>query len=121
MQYVSSQCTCQGKLLDEARRDLEALKKAHYKAERDMCNLEERFEREMRTANHEIRQLRVRIFHIQIVLVNDDAAVFMVTHTFPPSNQAVVPERRSMGQQIPSAVPVDILRHATVLGGVETA
>ena len=59
--YHVTQCQCQGRLLDEAKRDLEALKKAQYKAERDMYHLEERFEREMGAANHEIRHLRVRL------------------------------------------------------------
>ena len=60
--HITTQCQCQGRLLEEAKRDLEVLKSAHYKAEHDMKNLEERFEREMQAANHEIRQLRVRLF-----------------------------------------------------------
>ena len=60
--HVATQCRCQGLLLGEAKRDLEALKKAHYKAERDMENLGERFERELQSANYEIRQLKVRFF-----------------------------------------------------------
>ena len=60
--HVATQCQCQGRLLGEAKRDLEVLKKAHCKAERDMENLEERFERELQAANYEIRQLKVRFF-----------------------------------------------------------
>ena len=54
------------------------LKKAQYKAERDMYHLEERFEREMGVANHEIRHLRVR--PIQIPFVNGDTVVTYAFH-----------------------------------------
>lgn len=63
----------------EEKCDLEGLKKAQYRVERDMYNLEERFEREMQAAKREIRQLKVRLFfHTQIVLV--------IIHTFLSSN-----------------------------------
>ena len=76
---VTIQCQCQGRLLEEEKRNLEGLKKAHYRVEHDMYNLEERFEREMQAVNREIHQLKVRLFfHTKIVLV--------IIHTFLSSN-----------------------------------
>lgn len=46
----------------EVKRDLETLKNAHSKAEHDIHDLEETLEREIRAANLEIRQLKVRLF-----------------------------------------------------------
>jgi len=56
--HVTTQCQDQGRLLEEAKRDLEVFKKAYYKAEREMDDLE----KEKQTLNNEIHQLRVRPF-----------------------------------------------------------
>ena len=60
--HVTTQCQDQGRLLEEAKRDLEVFKKAYYKAEREMHDREERFEQEKQTLSDEIHQLRVRLF-----------------------------------------------------------
>jgi len=55
---VTTQDQAQGRLLEEAKRDLEAFKNAYYRAERDMRDLEGRFEKEKQELNEEIRWLR---------------------------------------------------------------
>ena len=129
--HVATQCQCQGRLLGEAKRDLEVLKKAHYKADRDMENLEERFERELQAANYEIRKLKVRIFALpystrncrwvcqtpprRMAFVHDHGVtlVFILL----PFNQAVVArERRAVCQQ----TPADTGQHAIVRKGSKT-
>ena len=62
MDHVATQCQDQGRLLEEAKRDLEVFKKAYYKAERDMHDREERFELEKQALSDEIHQLKVRLF-----------------------------------------------------------
>ena len=83
--YQVTQCQCQGQYLDEAKRDLDALKKAQYKAECDMRHLEERFEREMGSANNEIRYLRVRLPPYHIPFVNDGGCLCF--SVFEPGNR----------------------------------
>ena len=65
--HVTIQCQDQGRLLEEAIRDLEVFKKAYYKAEHDMRDREARFEQEKQALSDEIHQLKVRVFiyHIQ--------------------------------------------------------
>ena len=65
--HVTIQCQDQGRLLEEAIRDLEVFKKAYYKAEHDMRDREARFEQEKQALSDEIQQLKVRafIYHIQ--------------------------------------------------------
>ena len=58
MNRVTAQEQDQGQLLEEAKRDLEAFKNAYYRAERDMRDLEARFEKEKQALNDEIRWLR---------------------------------------------------------------
>jgi len=41
--HVTTQSPDQGRLLEDAKRDLEVFKKAYYKAEHDMHDREERF------------------------------------------------------------------------------
>lgn len=60
--HVATQCQDQGRLLEEAKRDLEVFKKAYYKAEREMHDREERFEQEKQALSDEIHQLKVRLF-----------------------------------------------------------
>ena len=60
--HVTIQCRDQGRLLEEANRDLEVFKKAYYKAERDMHDREVRFEQEKQHLFDEIDQLKVRLF-----------------------------------------------------------
>lgn len=60
--HVTLQCRDQGRLLEEATRDLEVFKKAYYKAERDIQDREARFELEKQALNVEIHQLKVRLF-----------------------------------------------------------
>ena len=67
VKHVTTEFQHQGRLLEEAKRDLaetrldlEVYKKAFSIAERDRRDLEERFEQEKRTLNDEIRQLRQR-------------------------------------------------------------
>lgn len=62
MNHVTIQCRDQGRLLDEANRDLEVFKKAYYKAERDMHDHQARFEQEKQALYEEIHQLKVRLF-----------------------------------------------------------
>lgn len=90
----------QGRLLEEAkrdlaetRRDLEAYKKAFSIAERDR-HLEERFERERQTLNDEIRQLRERgirgyeeVFEQEKQALNDGILRLEVS-LFPPKFDA---------------------------------
>jgi len=56
--FVTSCCQDQGKLLEEAQRDLEVFKTAYYNAEREIQTLGESFEREKQALNDEIRRLR---------------------------------------------------------------
>jgi hypothetical protein len=60
--HVTTQCHDQGRLLEEAKRDLEVFKKAYYKAERDIHDRDERFELEKQALSDEIHQLKVRLF-----------------------------------------------------------
>jgi hypothetical protein len=66
--HVTTQCQDQGRLLEEAKRDLEVFKKAYYKAERDMHDHEERFEQEKHALSYEIHQLKVRYFQSEVVV-----------------------------------------------------
>jgi len=124
-----TRCQCQGRLLGEARRDLEALKKARYKAERDMENLEERFERELQAANYEIRQLKVRHItpHTQcevsigcptgpVVFVHGRAVTPKLMPL--PFDQAILVRERRVVYQ-PTAVTTG--QHAIVREGTKTA
>ena len=68
--HVTTRFQHQGRLLEEAerdlaetRRDLDVYKKAFSIAERDKRDLEERFERERQTLSDEIRQLKERDAH----------------------------------------------------------
>ena len=61
--FVTSCCKDQGKLLEEAQRDLEVFKRAYYNAEREIQTLGESFEREKQALNDEIRRLRERELH----------------------------------------------------------
>jgi len=64
--HVTIQCRDQGRLLEEATRDLEVFKKAYYKAEREIRDRDAMFEQEKRVLNDKIHQLEVRpIPHIQ--------------------------------------------------------
>ena len=60
--HVITGCQDQGRLLKEAKRDLEVFRKAYYKAEREAQDREARFELEKEALEDEIRRLRVRIF-----------------------------------------------------------
>lgn len=60
--HVTIQCRDQGRLLEEAKRDLEVFKKAYYKAEHDMHDREARFQQEKQVLYDEIHQLKVRFF-----------------------------------------------------------
>ena len=60
--HVTAQSQDQERLLGEAKRELEAFKKAYYKAEGEMHDREERFEQEKQALNDEIHQLKVRFF-----------------------------------------------------------
>ena len=59
--HVTIQCRDQGRLLEEASRDLDVFKKAYYKAERDTHDREARFEQEKQALYNEIHQLKVRL------------------------------------------------------------
>lgn len=59
MNHVTIQCRDQGRLLEEATRDLEVFKKAYFQAERDMHDREARFAQEKQALIH---QLKVRLF-----------------------------------------------------------
>lgn len=66
--HVATQCQDQGRLLEEAKRDLEVFKKAYYETERDMHDRVGRFEKEKQALRDEIHQLKVRTIpptHIQ--------------------------------------------------------
>ena len=54
---------CRDHALEEARRELGVFKKAYYKAEREIRDLWEMFEREKHALNDEIRRLRERDIH----------------------------------------------------------
>lgn len=68
MNHVTTQCQDQGRLLEEANRDLDVFKKAYYRAEREMQDYKARFELEKQSLSDEIHQLKVRLSlspHIQ--------------------------------------------------------
>jgi len=60
---VTTQCQDQEQLLREVQQDLRAFKKAYYRAESEMHDLEEKFEREKQALNDEIHRLRKRGVH----------------------------------------------------------
>ena len=60
--HVAAQCQDQGRLLEEANRDLEVFKKSYYRAERDLHDHLARFNQEKQVLNDEIHQLKVRFF-----------------------------------------------------------
>ena len=59
--HVTTQCQDQGRLLEEAKRDLEVFKNAYYKAVHDMRDHEAKFGQEKQALNDEIYQLKVRL------------------------------------------------------------
>jgi len=61
--HVTTKCEDQGKLLEEAQRDLEVFKRAYYDAEREIQDLAESFEQEKQALNDEIRRLREHELH----------------------------------------------------------
>lgn len=77
--HVTIHCQDQGRLLEEATRDLEVFKKAYYKAERDMHEREVRFEQEKRTLSNEISQLKAIETREKrvVVLIDGDGAIFL--------------------------------------------
>jgi hypothetical protein len=112
--HVTAQCQDQGRLLEEAKCDPEVFKKAYYKAERDMHDREERFEREKQALNDEIRELRVRAFLSYPRDVNG--------YVFPPSIQVIlIRENRASRQLNPPSTPTNTRQHAMVYGGTKTA
>ena len=58
--HVTTQCQDQGRLLEEANRDLDVFKKAYYRAEREMQDYKAKFELEKQSLSDEIHQLKVR-------------------------------------------------------------
>jgi len=58
--HITSQSQDYKRVLEDAEYDLEVLKKAYYKAERDMRDREVLFEREKQTLNDKIHELKVR-------------------------------------------------------------
>lgn len=77
--HVTTQCQDQGRLLEEAKRDLEVFKKAYYKAEREMHDHEERFEQEKQALSDEIHQLKVIEAREKrvVALIDGDGAIFL--------------------------------------------
>jgi len=59
--HVTTQCQDQGRLLEEANRDLDVFKKAYYRAECGMQDHKARFELEKQTLRNEIRKFKVRV------------------------------------------------------------
>ena len=60
MNHVTTQCQDQGRLLEEAKRDLEVFKSAYYKAVHEIHDNEARFGQEKQALNEEIHQLKVK-------------------------------------------------------------
>ena len=60
VKHVTTQCQDQGRLLEEASRDLDVFKKAYFRAEREAQDREAKFEQEKQALNDEIHQLKVR-------------------------------------------------------------
>jgi len=58
--HVTSQYQDQGRLLEEATRDLDVFKKAYYKAEREIQDYKATVEQEKRLLSDEIHHLKVR-------------------------------------------------------------
>jgi len=66
--HVTTKCQDQGRLLEEANRDLDVFKKAYYRAEREMQDYKVKIELEKQNLSDEIHQLKVRLSlspHIQ--------------------------------------------------------
>ena len=57
--HVTTQCQDQGQPLEDAKSDLEAFKKAYYKAEREMQDHAAKFGQEKQALHYEIHQLKV--------------------------------------------------------------
>ena len=69
--------------LAETKRDMKAYKRALFSAERERHDLEERFEREKRALNEEVRQLRERDMRTYEEALNDGILRLKV-RLFPP-------------------------------------
>ena len=73
--HVTTQYQEQGKLFEEATRDLELFKEAFYKADREIQDREAMFEQERRAFIDEISQLKVRLFSYHTFNLRPSVAV----------------------------------------------